>query len=67
MMSWSENSVARVLPRTGSRDVVETAIGLSKQQATAWEPIRGARIHRESAKQRAKTRPRAVPHKKNEK
>jgi hypothetical protein len=67
MMSWSESPVARLLSRTGSREVVETAIGLSKQQETAWEPIRGARIRGESAKQKAKRRPRAVPHKTNKK
>ncbi len=67
MMSWSESPVANLLSRTGSRDVVETAIGLSKQRETAWEPIRSASIRRESAKQKAKKRPRAVPHTTKEK
>jgi hypothetical protein len=60
MMNWSDTPIASLLSRAGSREVVETAIGLSKQQGTTWEPILGART-RKTAKQRAKTRPHEVP------
>jgi hypothetical protein len=67
MMSWSESPTASLLSRAGSREVVETAISLSKQQQTTWEPIRGSRIRRASSKQRAKTQPSEITKETDEK
>jgi hypothetical protein len=67
MMSWSDSPTASLLSRAGSREVVETAINLSKQQQTTWEPIRGARIRKAASKQRAKPQPRDISKETDEK
>ena len=66
-MAWSESSsVVRLLSRAGSRDVVETAIDLSKQRQTTWEPIRS--VDRAAPRrQGAKNRPQEVAPKKSKK